>query len=103
MSHMLRKIALCSQQFSLSDGTSTRHDRDIERDADREAGIDRTSAVGLFNFGRSYWRSAEQLRTAPPADVTHPDSPITFLLCHAIELYLKAYLRGAGRDVAELK
>ncbi len=68
----------------------------------QEAEIDRTSAVGLFNFARSYWRSAEQLRSAPPR-VTHPDSPITFLLCHATELYLKAYLRGAGRDVVELK
>ena len=68
----------------------------------QEADIDRTSAVGLFNTARSYWRSAEQLNGDPPR-VTHPESPITFLLCHAIELYLKAYLRGAGRDLAELK
>ena len=67
-----------------------------------ELAVDRTSAVGLFNFARSYWRSAEQLR-GRPARVTHPDSPITFLLCHALELYLKAYLRGVGRDIADLK
>src|SRR5207248_2883705 len=30
-------------------------------------------------------------------------APVTFLFCHAIELYLKAYLRGVGNNVAELK
>jgi hypothetical protein len=64
---------------------------------------ERTNATGLFNTARSYWRSAEQLRAAPPNKVTHPEAPITFLFCHAIELYLKAYLRGAGRGVAELR
>jgi hypothetical protein len=28
---------------------------------------------------------------------------VTFLFCHAIELYLKAYLRGAGSNLVELK
>jgi hypothetical protein len=64
--------------------------------------LDRTSALGLFNTARSYWRSAEQLKTALPK-VTHPDAPQTFLLCHAIELYLKAYLRGSSLDVEGLK
>jgi hypothetical protein len=66
------------------------------------AQIDRTSALGLFNTGRSFWRSAEQLRSAPPK-VTHPDPPQTFLFCHSIELYLKAFLRGAGVSVDDLK
>jgi hypothetical protein len=35
--------------------------------------------------------------------VTHPSAPVTFLLCHAIELYLKAHLRGHGSNVADLK
>jgi len=68
-------------------------------------GIDtdeRTSAVGLFNFARSYWQSAEHLNAAN-LKVSHPSAPVTFLFCHAIELYLKAYLRGAGKSVAELK
>jgi hypothetical protein len=63
---------------------------------------ERTDALGLFNTGRSYWRCAEQLNANPPK-VTHPHAPVTFLFCHAIELYLKAYLRGAGKSVAELK
>ncbi len=63
---------------------------------------ERTNAVGLFNTARSYWRSAEHLSDAD-LRVTHPQAPVTFLFCHAIELYLKAYLRGTGTDVAQLK
>jgi hypothetical protein len=63
---------------------------------------ERTNAVGLFNTARSYWRAAEYLNVAG-LKVTHPEAPVTFLFCHAIELYLKAYLRGAGSSVAQLK
>jgi len=63
---------------------------------------ERTNAVGLFNTARSYWSSAEHLNAAR-LKVTHPQAPVTFLLCHAIELYLKAYLRGAGTSIAHLK
>jgi hypothetical protein len=28
--------------------------------------------------------------------VTHPDAPITLLLAHAVELYIKAFLRLQG-------
>jgi hypothetical protein len=69
-------------------------------------GIDsdeRTNALGLFNTARSYWRSAEHLNAAEIEAVTHPEAPVTFLFCHAIELYLKAYLRGTGKSVADLK
>jgi hypothetical protein len=63
---------------------------------------ERTSPVGLFNTARSYWRSAEYL-SAARLEITHPQAPITFLFCHAIELYLKAYLRSAGHDLSQLK
>jgi hypothetical protein len=63
---------------------------------------DRTTALGLFNYARSYWRSSEQLRVSKP-DVSHPDAPICFLFYHAIELYLKAYVRSAGYDLQQLK
>ena len=63
---------------------------------------DRTTAVGLFNTARSYWQSAEHLNAAA-LKVSHPSAPVTFLFCHAIELYLKAYLRGHGRTVADLR
>jgi hypothetical protein len=55
-----------------------------------------------FNTARSYWRSAEHLNAAN-LKVTHPQAPVTFLFCHAIELYLKAYLRGTGKNIAQLK
>jgi hypothetical protein len=32
---------------------------------------------------------------------TIPQAAVTFLFCHAIELYLKAYLRGVGRKSVE--
>lgn len=63
---------------------------------------ERTNALGLFNTARSYWRSAEHLNAAG-LKVTHPHAPVTFLFCHAIELYLKAYLRGTGSTLAQLK
>jgi hypothetical protein len=64
---------------------------------------ERTNALGLFNTARSYWRSAEHLAAAH-LKLTHPQAPVTFLFCHAIELYLKAYLRGVGnKSVEQLK
>jgi hypothetical protein len=64
---------------------------------------ERTNALGLFNTARSYWRSAEHLAAAR-LNLTHPQAPVTFLFCHAIELYLKAYLRGVGpMSVEQLK
>jgi hypothetical protein len=70
--------------------------------ADEVGNGERTNAVGLFNTARSYWRSAEHLNAAK-LKVTHPEAPVAFLFCHAIELYLKAYLRGMGSSVADLK
>lgn len=35
--------------------------------------------------------------------VTHPDAPVTLLLAHAIELYIKAFLRLQGLSVEDLK
>lgn len=63
---------------------------------------DRTTAIGLFNYACSYWRSAETLEKAE-VRVTHPNAPICFLYYHAIELYLKAYHRAQGHSVAELR
>jgi hypothetical protein len=54
---------------------------------------DRTTPIGLFNYAHTYWRSAVTLHKAK-VRVTHRDAPTSFLYCHAIELYLKAYLRA---------
>lgn len=68
-----------------------------------QADIDsRTNAIGLFNTARSYWQSAVNLH-ALNLKVSHPGAPVIFLICHAIELYLKAHLRGHGSTVADLK
>jgi hypothetical protein len=63
---------------------------------------ERTSALGLFHYARSYWHSGEALAVAK-VNVTHPQAPMSFLFYHAIELYLKAYLRGVGKTVNDLR
>ena len=64
---------------------------------------DRTTPLGLFNYARSYWQSGVRLHEAR-AKVTHPHAPVTLLLAHAIELYLKAFLRlrGLGIDKSRM-
>lgn len=62
----------------------------------------RTTPRGLFNYARSYWQSGVLLHDAR-AKVTHPDAPVTLLLAHAIELYLKAFLRLRGVGIDEVK
>jgi HEPN domain-containing protein len=63
---------------------------------------DRTTPLGLFNYARSYWQSGVQLHKSKP-NISHPDAPVTLLLAHAIELYLKAFLRLRGLSVGEVK
>jgi hypothetical protein len=63
---------------------------------------DRTTALGLFNYARSYGASADNLLNAQ-LKVPHPHAPTTFLYYHSIELYLKAYLRSQGLTVAQLR
>lgn len=61
----------------------------------------RTSAIGLFNFAHSYAASAVMLSKCPPVDTTHPEAPVDFLAFHAIELYLKSFLRAHGLTVKD--
>lgn len=63
---------------------------------------DRTTALGLFNYARSYKGSADFLLSAE-LRVTHPHAPLTFLFYHAIELYLKSYLRALDYTVSQLR
>jgi hypothetical protein len=63
---------------------------------------DRTTALGLFNYARSYRGSADHLLLAK-LKLTHPHAPLTFLYYHAIELFLKAYLRSQDHSVDQLK
>ena len=61
---------------------------------------ERTDAVALHNKARSYLRSARYLNAANPS-VSCSHAGVTFLFCHAIELFLLAYLRAHGGDDAE--
>jgi len=70
---------------------------EIEADAN-----ERTTAVGLYHYALSYRRAADALGTVK-LRATHPESPREFLYYHAIELFLKAYLRNVGLSVLALK
>ena len=64
----------------------------------------RTTPFGLFNYADSFWRAAWPLqRASKNLATTHRDAPVSFLYYHAIELYLKSFLRHHGISVAELR
>tara|TARA_R110001606_G_scaffold396872_1_gene571878 strand:- start:424 stop:936 length:513 start_codon:yes stop_codon:yes gene_type:complete len=63
---------------------------------------DRTTTVGLFHYAHSYAASAREL-TKLKLKVTHPDAPVRFQYGHAIELYLKSFLRLHGLTAMELR
>jgi hypothetical protein len=65
---------------------------------------ERTTEVGLYHYARSYRAAADYLDPGPSKVAsTHPDAPRDFLYIHAIELYLKAFLRLNGSGVKFLK
>jgi hypothetical protein len=65
---------------------------------------ERTTEVGLYHYARSYQLAADNLSKGPPPPTsTHPEAPTDFLYAHAIELYLKAFLKLEGMTVADLK
>jgi hypothetical protein len=70
-----------------------------EEIADDEA---RTTPVGMYNVADAYLISARALRTA---GIKHglATKPVEFLYSHAVELYLKAFLRLHGETVEVLE
>jgi HEPN domain-containing protein len=62
---------------------------------------DRNPPLILFNAAESYWQAAAALYEAKLRS-TPATSPISFLYYHAIELYLKAFLRVHGHSAKEL-
>jgi hypothetical protein len=58
--------------------------------------------LGFFNLADSYRAAAVTLENAK-LKTTHPTSPISSLFYHAIELYLKAFLRLGGHTAKELR
>ena len=63
---------------------------------------DRTTAVGLYHYARSYHDVAKALEAAN-VRTTHAHAPISFLYFHAIELFLKTYLRLHAHTVEDLE
>jgi hypothetical protein len=63
---------------------------------------DRTTAFGLFNYAHTYWQSAVILRKTR-VKATHPDDPPWYLYSHAVELFLKAFMRAKGMSPRDLK
>ena len=57
--------------------------------------------MGLFNVAESYRLAAEHLHSSALLKGMH-DLPVSFLFYHAIELYLKAFLRHKKHTPSEL-
>jgi hypothetical protein len=62
---------------------------------------ERANSMGLFNQAVSYWKAAVALQR-DNLKTPFSDHPVWFLYYHAIELYLKSFLRMHGHTVEEL-
>jgi HEPN domain-containing protein len=64
--------------------------------------IDRHPPLGIYNYAASYHVAAD-LICDEGLKATHPEAPATFLYYHAIELYLKSFLRFHGVSAKRLQ
>ena len=60
-----------------------------------------TSAQGFFTYAEAYAAAARLLAEAME-DIPHGEAPVRMLAFHAIELYLKSFLRCLGHSTDEL-
>jgi HEPN domain-containing protein len=75
-----------------------------ELKAARQAEVDaRTTPTLYFMTARAYHVSARCLMQNPPSRLSHGDVPVRWLLHHAVELYLKAFLLEKGMTPAKLR
>jgi hypothetical protein len=63
--------------------------------------MDRTSSMGLWTYAKDYLDAGYAVTTSVPQALA--PTPAYYLYCHAIELALKAYLRGTGESITDLK
>ncbi len=63
--------------------------------------MDRTSSMGLWTYAKDYMEAGYIVISNMPRAL--PPTPAYYLCCHAIELALKAYLRGTGASILNLK
>jgi hypothetical protein len=59
---------------------------------------DRSPALGLWNFAWEYAEAAKKVVGEP--ELKHV---AYYLICHSIELALKAFLRAKGKEMDDLK
>jgi hypothetical protein len=62
----------------------------------------RTTPTGIFNTAISYWKAADAL-AGLALKTPRNHAPVRFLYFHALELYLKAYLRADGYTLKRLE
>lgn len=66
--------------------------------------IDRHPPLGIYNYAASYHVAADLICDCDRGlQATHPEAPPTFLYYHAIELYLKSFLRFHGVSATRLQ
>jgi len=58
-----------------------------------------TSAHGLWNYARDFYSAAELINEYEPGEL---DIPRYYLICHALELGLKAFLNNKGVSIKDL-
>jgi hypothetical protein len=57
--------------------------------------------MGLWTYAKDYLDAGYAVTTSVPRALA--PTPAYYLYCHAIELALKAYLRGTGASITDLK
>lgn len=60
----------------------------------------RTTSIGLWRYAREFAEAAQIVTASNPNSIP---TPAFYLAGHSIELSLKAFLRGAGVTVSELR
>jgi len=62
---------------------------------------DKTNSMGLWTYANNYLDAARVLVSSSDRDLV--PTPAYYLICHSIELTLKAYLRGSGEELKRLR
>jgi len=66
-----------------------------------ETEMDRTNSMGLWTYAKTYLDAAKAIASTSNKEL--PPIPAYYLVCHSIELVLKAFLRGSGKELEDLK
>ena len=62
---------------------------------------DRTNSMGLWTYAKAYLDAAKTVVSTSDKELV--PTPVYYLVCHSIELILKAFLRGSGEELEGLK